>query len=45
VAPLKHYPDAIFLDTTGLSVEAAVQKILDWWREKSGDRPTLPHGA
>jgi cytidylate kinase len=45
VAPLKHYPDAIFLDTTGLSVEAAVQKILDWWREKSGDRPTLPHGV
>ena len=35
VAPLKHYPDAIFLDTTGLSVEAAVQKILGWWREKS----------
>jgi len=35
VAPLKHYPDAFFLDTTGLSVEAAVQKILDWWREKS----------
>jgi cytidylate kinase len=35
VAPLKHYPDAIFLDTTGLSVEAAVQKILDVWREKS----------
>jgi cytidylate kinase len=45
VAPLKHYPDAIFLDTTGLSVEAAVQKILGWWCEKSGDRPTLPHGA
>ena len=45
VAPLKHYPDAIFLDTTGLSVEAAVQKILDSWREKSGDRPVLPHGA
>jgi len=35
VAPLKHYPDAIFLDTTGLSVEQAVQKILDWWREKA----------
>jgi cytidylate kinase len=45
VAPLKHYPDAIFLDTTGLSVEAAVQKILGWWRDKSGDRPILPHGA
>jgi cytidylate kinase len=35
VAPLKHYPDAIFLDTTGLTVEQAVQKILGWWREKS----------
>jgi cytidylate kinase len=35
VAPLKHYPDAFFLDTTGLSVDQAVQKILDWWREKS----------
>jgi cytidylate kinase len=36
VAPLKHYPDAVFLDTTGLTVDQAVQKILDWWREKSG---------
>ena len=35
VAPLKHYPDAIFLDTTNLSVAQAVEKILDWWREKS----------
>jgi cytidylate kinase len=35
VAPLKHYPDAIFLDTTGLTVTEAVQKILGWWREKS----------
>ena len=35
VAPLKHYPDAIFLDTTGLSVDEAVQRILGWWREKS----------
>jgi cytidylate kinase len=35
VAPLKHYPDAFFLDTTGISVDQAVQKILDWWREKS----------
>lgn len=35
VAPLKHYPDAIFLDTTGLSVDAAVRQILGWWREKS----------
>ena len=35
VAPLKHYPDAFFLDTTGLSVDQAVQKILGWWQEKS----------
>ncbi len=35
VAPLKHYPDAIFLDTTGLTVEEAVRRILGWWREKS----------
>ena len=35
VAPLKHYPDAIFLDTTGLTVDQAVEKILGWWREKS----------
>lgn len=35
VAPLKHYPDAVFLDTTGLTVDQAVEKILGWWREKS----------
>ena len=35
VAPLKHYPDAIFLDTTGLSVAQAVERILGWWREKA----------
>jgi cytidylate kinase len=35
VAPLKHYPDAVFLDTTGLNVDQAVDRILGWWREKS----------
>jgi cytidylate kinase len=35
VAPLKHYPDATFLDTTGLTVDEAVQKVLGWWREKA----------
>jgi CMP/dCMP kinase len=35
VAPLKHYPDAIFLDTTGLSVDQAVRQIIGWWRERS----------
>lgn len=34
VAPLRHYPDAIFLDTTGISAEQAVEKILGWWRER-----------
>ena len=34
VAPLKHYPDALFLDTTGISADQAVQQILGWWREK-----------
>jgi cytidylate kinase len=35
VSPLKHYPDANFLDTTRLTVEQAVQRILDWWRDKA----------
>jgi cytidylate kinase len=35
VAPLKHYPDAVFLDTTGVSAEQAVRKILEWWRERT----------
>ena len=33
VAPLRHYHDALFLDTSGLSVEAAVDRVLAWWRE------------
>ncbi|HYC35191.1 MAG TPA: (d)CMP kinase [Usitatibacter sp.] len=36
VAPLKHYPDAFFLDTTEISVDAAVETILALWREKAG---------
>lgn len=35
VAPLKHYPDAIFLDTTGLTADQAAERILDWWRERA----------
>ncbi len=35
VAPLKHYPDAIFLDTTALTAGEAAQKILGWWRERT----------
>jgi cytidylate kinase len=38
VAPLRHYPDALFLDTGGLSVDAAVDRVLAWWRE----RPSRP---
>ena len=30
VAPLKHYPDAYLLDTTEISADDAVQKILNW---------------
>jgi len=45
VAPLRHYPDAFFLDTTGLSVEAAVQKILQWWRDRASGSANLPRGA
>ncbi len=35
VAPLKHYPDAIFLDTTGLTADQAAEEILRWWRERA----------
>ena len=35
VAPLRHYPDAFFLDTSTLSVEEAVGQVLGWWRERS----------
>ncbi len=34
VAPLKHYPDAVFLDTTGISVDEAVRTILAEWRNR-----------
>ncbi len=35
VAPLKHYPDALFLDTTPLSVEAAMDQVVRWYRERA----------
>lgn len=35
VAPLKHYPDALFLDTTPLSVDAAVDQVVRWYRERA----------
>ena len=36
VAPLKHYPDAYLLDTTGISADEAVQKILAWAQKSVG---------
>jgi cytidylate kinase len=45
VAPLKHYPDAIFLDTSGLSIDEAVERILGWWRERAGARDDSPPQA
>lgn len=35
VAPLRHYPDAKLLDTTHLSIEQAVNQVIDWYREVS----------
>jgi cytidylate kinase len=36
VAPLKHYPDTYLLDTTGISADEAVQKILIWAQKSVG---------
>ena len=36
VAPLKHYPDAVFLDTTAISVDEAVASVLAEWRSRAG---------
>jgi cytidylate kinase len=35
VAPLRHYPDAVFLDTSNLSAAEAVDRILVLWREQA----------
>ena len=35
VAPLRHYPDALFLDTTGLTIDQAVEQVLAWYRERA----------
>lgn len=35
VAPLKHYPDAYLIDTTGISADQAVQEILNRYRHSS----------
>lgn len=33
VAPLKRQPDALLLDTTHLTIEESVKKVLDWYAE------------
>jgi cytidylate kinase len=35
VAPLKHYPDALFLDTTRLTIAEAVEQVLAWYRNRA----------
>jgi 3-phosphoshikimate 1-carboxyvinyltransferase len=35
VAPLKHYPDALFLDTSHLTIDQAVEQVLAWYRERA----------
>jgi len=35
VAPLKHYPDALFLDTTPLTIDQAVDCVIDWYRKSA----------
>lgn len=37
-APLVQSPDAQLLDTTAISVEAAVEAVLRWFRKRSGQR-------
>ena len=35
VAPLRHYPDALFLDTTPLTIDQAVEQVVAWYRERA----------
>ena len=37
VAPLRHYPDALFLDTTALTIDQAVGQVLAWYRGRTKD--------
>ncbi|HSC46575.1 MAG TPA: (d)CMP kinase, partial [Gammaproteobacteria bacterium] len=39
VSPLKPAPDALTLDTTGLAVEAAVDQVLEWARQRQSAHP------
>ena len=34
-APLKPAPDALLLDNSGLTIEASVAQVLQWWQERS----------
>lgn len=34
VAPLRQLPDALLLDTSALSIEESVKKVLDWYQKK-----------
>ena len=36
IAPLKHYPDAYLIDTTGISADEAVTKILSLAQKSVG---------
>ena len=36
VSPLRHYPDARLLNTTGLTIAEAVNQVVEWYREISG---------
>jgi CMP/dCMP kinase len=39
VAPLAPAPDSQVLDSTALSIDEVVERIVRWWREKAGGRP------
>ena len=39
VAPLAPAPDSQVLDSTALSIDEVVERIVRWWREKEGGRP------
>jgi len=43
VAPLRHYPDAIFLDTTEVPAAEAARRIVGWWQER-GENPRVSGG-
>ena len=38
VAPLKLFPDARLLDTTALSIDAAVNQVVEWYRETAAEQ-------